>query len=307
MTEIALFGVMSSEGQPLSQLTPPARREPVFNLPGAVLACCVVLVAIHALRAFTSIETDNQVVALFAFVPARITIALHLVPTQISDAYHALTDRNPIMASQVDFLIGDGHARWWTLLTYAFLHASWAHVGFNCVWLVAFGSAVARRFSSWRFLLLLGISAVAGAMAQYVANITSFQLVIGASAAVSGAMGAATRFVFRPSSEPGAIFDRATMNEAFRQPALTLRETFTTKTALVFVVFWFVTDLLFGLIPSLGGIGDGPIAWQAHIGGFLAGLLLFPVFDPKRPAPPLDAEDSADLPVGTDETSVGGP
>lgn len=291
----------------MSDPMPPARREPIFNLPGVVLACCAVLFAIHALRTFVSIETDNQIVALLAFLPVRLTIALHLAPARVTDAYHALVDHNPVMASQIAFLIGDGHARWWTLLTYALLHGSWAHLGFNCVWLVAFGSAVARRFSSSRFILLLVVAALAGALAQYAANITSFQLVLGASAAVSGAMGAAVRFVFRPAGDPAMIFDRARMNEAFRGPALTLRETFTTKAALVFIVFWFATNLLFGFIPSLGGIGDGPIAWQAHIGGFLAGLLLFPLFDPKRPAPGLDAEDSAELPVGTDATDGGRP
>ena len=276
--------------------TPP-RREPAFNLPAVVLGCCVVLLGIHLARAFVGIETDNTIVAWFALVPARFTLAMHLEPARLTEAYHAAVDRNPIMAAQIDFLIGDGRARWWTLLTYAFLHGSWAHVGFNCVWLVAFGSAVARRFSALRFLLLMAVSAVAGAIVQYAADITSFQIVLGASAAVSGAMGAATRFVFRPANEPSRLFDRAMQNEAFRQPALTLRQVATTKVALVFVVFWFVTNLLFGYLPALGGIGDGPIAWQAHIGGFLAGLLLFPLFDPKRPPPAIDAEDSADLPV----------
>ena len=281
----------------MSEPTPSARREPAFNLPGVVLACCVVLLGIQAIRGFISTETDNRIVALFAFVPARLTIALHLMPGQLSDAYNAVVDRDPIAAAQVNFLIGDGQAHWWTLLTYAFLHGSWAHVGFNCVWLVAFGSAVARRLSSVRFLLLMTVSAVAGAIVQYVADVVSFQIVLGASAAVSGAMGAATRFIFRPSDEPARVFHRSALNEAFRQPALSLRRTLTTRAAFFFVVFWFGTNLLFGYLPGLGGIGEGPIAWQAHIGGFLAGLLLFPLFDPRMPSPRINAEDSAELPA----------
>ena len=273
---------------------PPARREPAFNLPGVVLGCCVVLLGIHAVRAFVGVETDNTIVAWLALMPARLTLALHVQPARLTEAYHAAVDHNPIMAAQIDFLIGDGHARWWTLLTYALLHGSWTHVGFNCVWLVAFGSAVARRFSSLRFLLLMVVSALAGALVQYAADVTSFQLVLGASASVSGAMGAATRFVFRPTGEQSRLFDRAAMNEAFRQPALSLRQVVTTKVALVFVLFWFATNLLFGYVPALSGIGEGPVAWQAHIGGFLAGLLLFALFDPKRP-PLVDTEDSADI------------
>ena len=283
---------------------PPPRRERAFNLPGVVTACCAVLLAIHAARLLAPVETDNQIVALFAMMPARFTIALHLAPETISAAYHAAVDKSPVMAAQIDFLIGEGQGRWWTLVTYAFLHASWAHVGFNCIWLVAFGAPVARRIGSWRFLLLLVVSAVAGALVQYAADIQSFEIVLGASAAVAGAMGAATRFVFRPSEEPLQIFDPARMNEAFRQPALTLRQTVTTKAALVFVLFWFGSNLLFGLMPSLSGIGDGPIAWQAHIGGFVAGLLLFPLFDPPVPERGFDVEDSADLPIGDADESL---
>lgn len=277
------------------------RREPIFNVPGVILACCVALLAIHLLRAILSIETDNAVVADLALLPARLTLALNLAPTRLQDAFHVATDHNPLIAAQVDYLIGNGRARPWTFITYAFLHGSWAHVGFNCVWLIAFGSAVARRFSSVRFLLLLAASAVAGALIQYAADITSFQIVIGASAAVAGAMGAATRFIFRPSDEPQRIFDRTRLEDAFRQPALSLRQVLTTKAALVFVLFWFVTNLLFGLFPSLSGVADGPIAWPAHIGGFMAGLLLFRLFDPERRSDPeagepvLDLEESAQI------------
>ena len=276
---------------------PARRREPAFNLPGVIIAVCGVLLAIQAARGLVSVETDNGIMATFAFMPARVTIALHLMPGAITKAYHALVDRSPLMAAQIDFLIGDGRARWWTFLTYAFLHGGWAHVGFNCVWLVAFGAPVARRFTAIRFLLLLLVAALAGSLAEYLCDMTGFQLVLGASAAVSGAMGAATRFVFRPSDEPVRLFDRTRLEEAFRQPALSLRQVLTTRAALVFVVFWFATNLLFGYLPAIGGIGDGPIAWQAHIGGFLAGLLLFPLFDARRAIPATAGdEDTATQP-----------
>ena len=143
-----------------------------------------------------------------------------------------------------------------------------------------------------------------GAILQFLWSPASFVPVIGASAAVAGAMGAATRFVFGPDEERMRFFDRTNLDAAFRRPALTLLQTFTTKGALVFVVLWFVTNLVFGLFPALSGISaDGPIAWQAHIGGFLAGLLLFPLFDPPRPAALAgpDTEDSADLPFDPTE------
>ncbi len=289
---------------------PPARRrEPAFNVPAVIVAWCALLLGIHGARLLLSAEADNALVAALAFVPARITLALHLVPNQLAHAYQAVVGRNPIVAAQLDFLIGDGALRPWTLLTYALLHASWAHVGFNCVWLVAFGAAVARRFSALRFSVLLLVAAVAGALVQYASDVTSFQLVIGASAAVSGVIGAAARFVFRPSDEPSRVFKRDSADEAFRQPALTLRQTLTTRAALLFVVFWFGSDLLFGIFPGLSGLGgDAPVAWQAHIGGFLAGLLLFPLFDMARPQATTSAATSLekeapppDLVLGHDE------
>ncbi len=290
---------------PISEPTPnrlSRRHEPAVNLPGVILAVCGVLFAIQAARAFVGVETDNWIMATFAFMPARVTIALQLMPGPIIKAYHALVDHNPLVAAQIDFLIGDGRARWWTFITYAFLHGGWAHVGFNCVWLVAFGSPVARRFTAFRFLLLLLVAALAGSATEYLCDMTGFQIVLGASAAVSGAMGAATRFVFRPSDEPIHIFDRARMEDAFRQPALSLGRTLTTKAALVFIVFWFATNLLFGYLPAIGGIGDGPIAWQAHIGGFFAGLLLFPLFDTVRKVP-VTADEAAISPAEHDRRS----
>ncbi len=284
---------------PPSEIRRPVRRprEPAFNVPAVVVTVCAVLLAIHGLRLLVSNETDNAIVAQLGFIPARLTLALFPKSVALVDSYQAIVAHNPAFAQQIGFLLGDGQSKPWTLLTYALLHASWAHVGFNCVWLVAFGSAVARRFSTLSFLLLLCLAAVAGALTQWLANYANFQLVIGASAGVSGAMGAAVRFVFRPNEEPQQIFDRRTMNKAYCLPALSLRETFANRTALIFVVFWFGTDVLFGLFPSLSGISDQPVAWQAHIGGFLVGLLAFPLFDRRRPEPaePIEREDSADL------------
>ena len=272
-------------------------REPAFNVPAVIVVTCVVLLAIHGLRELISNESDNAIVAQLAFIPARITFAVFPKSVALVDSYRAIVAQNPIFAQQIGYLMGDGQSKPWTLLTYALLHGSWAHVGFNCIWLVAFGSAVARRFSTVSFLLLLCAAAVAGALAQWLANYASFGLVIGASASVSGAMGAAVRFMLRPSEEPRQIFDRRALNETYLLPALSLRDTFANSTALVFVVFWFGTDLLFGLFPALSGISDQPVAWQAHIGGFLVGLLAFPLFDRRQPAPalPVEREDSADL------------
>ena len=282
----------------MSDATPPARREPVFNLPVVVVACCGVLLALHALYSFASDATQDWTVDSFAFVPARLAIALGIAPDKVQAALQNL----PLEAQTQ--VLGSGGSRWWTLVTYGFLHGSWPHVGFNCLWLAVFGAPVARRFEAPRFLLLLLLAAVVGALVQFLASMASFVPVVGASAAVAGAMGAAVRFVFRPSSEAADLFHRSQLDAAFRLPALTLVETFTTKAALVFIVFWFVTNVIFGLFPSLSGVTDGPIAWPAHIGGFLTGLLAFPLLDPRRPAPEPEQEVSADLPMSDEGLSA---
>ena len=279
----------------MSDTTPPAAREPVFNLPRVVVACCGVLLAIYALYAFATEATQDWIVATFAFVPARLAIALDVAPAQLQAAVQSIPQET------FTALIGAGGARWWTLVTYAFLHGSWAHVGFNCLWLAVFGAPVARRFGTPRFLLLLLLAAIVGALVQFLAAMASFMPVVGASAAVAGAMGAAVRFVFRPSREAAALFDRSQIDAAFRLPALSLAETFRTRAAVVFIVFWFVTNIAFGLFPSLSGVTEGPIAWPAHIGGFLAGLLAFPLFDPRRPVSDAGQEDSADLPISSED------
>ncbi len=275
----------------MSDATPAARREPVFNMPAVVVICCGVLLAIYALYSFASDATQDWLIATFAFVPARLAIALGVAQGAVQASLQNLP-----LEVQTEVL-GSGGGHWWTLVTYAFLHGSWAHVGFNCLWLAVFGAPVARRFGAARFIALLLLAAIVGALVQFLAAMASFVPVVGASAGIAGAMGAAVRFVFRPSHEAATLFRRSQLDAAFRQPALSLVETFTTKAALVFIVFWFVTNLIFGLYPSLSGISDGPIAWPAHIGGFMTGLLVFPLLDPRRPAADPEQEVSADLPM----------
>jgi len=62
---------------------------------------------------------------------------------------------------------------------------------------------------------------------------------------------------------------------------LPLRDVLRDQRVLTFILFWFLSNLIFGVGAQPLGLSDGSIAWQAHVGGFLAGLLLFSAFDPK--------------------------
>jgi membrane associated rhomboid family serine protease len=101
---------------------------------------------------------------------------------------------------------------------------------------------------------------------------------IGASAAVSGFMAGAIRFAFQRGG-PLAMF-RHEEPAAYLVPAAPLSSALRDPRIMVFLLAWFGLNLLFG-IGSIGlPGGEQSIAWEAHIGGFLAGLLLFPLFDP---------------------------
>jgi membrane associated rhomboid family serine protease len=106
--------------------------------------------------------------------------------------------------------------------------------------------------------------------------------VIGASASISGFMAAAIRFVFQRSGPLGSIGRNDP--ESYRVPALPLTLVLRDPRVLAFLAVWFGLNILFG-VGSLSIDGsEQQIAWQAHIGGFLAGLLAFPLFDPIKPA-----------------------
>lgn len=258
-----------------------AQREKIFNLPAVVLAVVVVLVGIHALRGLLPLESNFDLLREFGFVPGRFTYAFD--PGPVAAALDAAIQKNAIDGEIGRYFLGDGKPLWWTPITYAFLHANFLHVALNCLWFVAFGAPVARRFGTSRFLLFCLVTALAGALAHYLTHMDDLQPVIGASAIVSGLMAAALRFVFQPGAPLGGglgAMDPAAPDIAYRQPALPLQSIVTDRRALVFLIAWFFVNLLFGLAPALSGLAGETIAWQAHIGGFLVGLFAFSWFDP---------------------------
>jgi membrane associated rhomboid family serine protease len=259
---------------------PPApAREPVFNLPGPVVWLLAVLVLIHAGRSLLSDLADYELMSWLAFVPARLT--LWLSPGRLEEVVGALAQ---LTAGQdalerlqlVRLLLADGGVRLWTVLTYGLLHGSWLHLVSNVVWLAAFGSPVARRLGPARFLNLIALSTIGGALLHWWARDLDVLPLVGASAGISGATAAAIRFVFAPGLRFGELGDDAVVRAI---PAEPFGQLWRNSRALLFIAIWFATNILFGagLVPIFGE--ETSIAWEAHIGGFLTGLLLFPLFD----------------------------
>jgi membrane associated rhomboid family serine protease len=260
-------------------------REPILNLPPVVTATLAVLVGLHLLRAFVlSDESDLRLLLALALVPARLTAAL--APERADEILRAVAalggsgDEAALRLAFARYILAEPETMPWTFLTYAGLHGSWAHVLLNGVWLAAFGTPVARRCGAWRYLALGALSTVAGGVLHYAIDPTGVSPLIGASAGVSGLMAAASRFIFqprpmRPDGLPGP--------EAPWTPLQPLGRLLRHRPAVMFLGVWLVTNLLFGFVatPLLGG-AEGGIAWDAHLGGFVAGFLLLPFLD-RRP------------------------
>jgi membrane associated rhomboid family serine protease len=229
-------------------------KEPFFRAPKVVLILIALLVVVHAAIQLAGESWRVWGLYAFSFIPARIT----------GDQPIAL-----IPGSQV-----------WSFLTYAFLHGNWSHLFSNCIWLLIFGSVVARRLHTFRFLLLAGISAIAGAASMLVTHWADGGNVIGASGAVSGVMAAAIPIMFGRGMRLGDTYrtDLATVRP------LRFFEILTHRGAFFFMAVLFAVTLYSGATGWTGTsyLEYGGIAWEAHFGGFIAGLFTFYWLDPRN-------------------------
>lgn len=221
------------------------RREPVFNLPGVVLALIAACVGVHLARMWVLTPAqDFEMILRFAFIPLRYSGGYAL-------------DADAFLAP----------------FTYAFMHGGLGHLAVNMIWLAAFGSPLANRIGAARFLLFWAATSLAAVALHYVLHSAEAVPLVGASGAISGMMGAAARFGFR--------IDRSGGRAAFAGRILSIREVFASRMAVTFLGVWFAVNLAVGL--GFGAPDDGgSIAWEAHIGGFLAGFLLVRAFDRRR-------------------------
>lgn len=238
-------------------------REPVFNLPWVIVLLIAACVAVYVVE-FHVLSDRGYLILLAnaAFIPIRYNGQFDLDVTAFTSP-----------------------------LTYAFLHGSIAHLAVNMIWLAAFGSPLANRLGALRFLIFWAATSVCAVGLHYVLHMVDQAPLVGASGAISGMMGAAARFGFRTNRRGGRA--------AFFGEPLSVAACLRSRSVVTFLLIWTGINLLTGLVSFTPGVDD-QIAWEAHIGGFLAGFLGIGLID-RRPARP-EPEPDDDIDPGTDET-----
>ncbi|WP_127143200.1 rhomboid family intramembrane serine protease [Pelagibacterium montanilacus] len=245
---------MTTPGQPSDPGQEPPVRQPIFLVPGVITIVLGLMWAVHFGSAFVLDEVGEANLRMWAgFVPMRIV------------------DPNALPGGAAPLL--------WSGFTHAFLHADLMHLLVNSGWLLVFGTPVARRYGAGATVIVFLGGALAGAMLMTViqfSQLAQFLVLIGASGGVSALTGAAMRFAFQPvlrarHPETGEIVvlgrRTATFGELMRN----------TRTR-AFILIWLGLNLLIPLAPLVTGEAI-PIAWEAHVGGFIFGLWLPTLFD----------------------------
>lgn len=235
-----------------AERTPHVRkpREPIFNIPAVITGLIGLCALIFFAQNYLIAEQRSFIFMLnFAFIPARFTYG-----AGFSDP-----------------------AAWLTMISYSFMHGSFAHLAVNMIWLAAFGSPLAGRIGASRLLIFWALTAVVAVLTHYAIYPTSNVPLVGASGAISGMMGAAARYGFRrvPTHSGNKNIS------AFAGPLLPILTTLTYRPVLAFVGIWFVINILTG-IYSGNEAGLASVAWEAHIGGFVAGFFGIALFDRPR-------------------------
>jgi membrane associated rhomboid family serine protease len=208
---------------------------PILNAPAAVRWVVGIAVAVHAVRFLMPETYSDWVIETFAFIPARF-----LAPSGDNDLFAMIVP--PV--------------------SHLFLHADWMHLIVNMAFLLAFGSAIGRRMGAGPFVILYLLCGVAASFFWDFLAGSPQAILIGASGAVSGMVGAAARVSIWPPRHSASALP------FWRR-----------STVISFVVVWLLLNVVFGIFPVMLTDAHAGIAWQAHLGGFIAGFLLIGAFD----------------------------
>lgn len=226
-------------------------KKRLFNVPGVVLLIAGAMILAFMLMSFAPERAARLVEAIAAVSPRRLLLG---------------PERNGGVLAMIS-----------PLIAHMFVHASMPHLLFNTLWLLALGTPTARRmqtenalqsFSAFAaaslFVTFYFLSGIAGALTFVAAHPNEATLLVGASGGVSGLFGGVVRFAFNRSTLFGP--ENATFSP-LSAPS---------------VIAWSVVIVVMNIGVGMfgGGLTGGvSIAWEAHIGGYVFGLLTYPFFE----------------------------
>jgi rhomboid family protein len=162
------------------------------------------------------------------------------------------------------------HFRFGDLVTSMFLHGGWGHLIFNMLFLYIFGDNVEDRLGHLRYVAFYLLCGMAAGAAQTLVNPRSTIAMVGASGAIAGVLGA--YLLFFPRSRIVTLVPIFLFLQVMEIPAV------------LFLVGWFVLQILSGMATI--GANTGGVAFFAHAGGFVAGMVFGPILRERRPEPP---------------------
>jgi membrane associated rhomboid family serine protease len=213
---------------------------PARNPPVAVWLLIIVNCAVFLFELMLPPPVLEDFVHLFGIVPARYT--------------------HPDWARWIGFPVDD----YWPFLTSMFLHGGWLHVFINMWTLWIFGDNVEDRMGSVRFVIFYLLCGLAAGIVHWFTNPHSTIPTVGASGAIAGVLGA--YFVLFPRARVIVLVPVLFFPVFFALPAVT------------YLGIWALSQVFSGTL-AVAAPGDvGYIAWWAHVGGFIAGIVLHPFF-----------------------------
>ncbi|MEO1672599.1 MAG: rhomboid family intramembrane serine protease [Cyanobacteria bacterium J06631_2] len=193
---------------------------------------------------------------------------LSLNPNQLNIFFHLFAVvPQELTASFNGVSVGQGIPEAVTPITSQFLHAGFAHVGFNMLYLWIFGNNIEEQLGRAKFIVFYVSCGILAVMAQWFFSAMSSVPSLGASGAIAGVMGA---YILKfPQAKIVTVLPLGIFFPLFRIPAI------------YFLGFWFIEQALNGIssfnVTASVGMESGGVAYWAHAGGFVAGAILGPM------------------------------
>jgi membrane associated rhomboid family serine protease len=206
----------------------------------------------------------------YSVIPVEITKGVDLTePVVLTDA-QPVPDRNTGRPQRPVIPEAPGPSPiYLTLLTAMFMHGSWLHIIGNMLYLWIFGDNIEDNFGHGKFLIFYLICGMVASFAQILVDPTSPIPSLGASGAIAGVLGA--YLVMFPRNRVRNIVMLGWIWTTVELPAI------------IVLGFWIVLQVISQYTTTFGSKQSGGVAYMAHIGGFMAGVVLSFIFRSRQP------------------------